>query len=223
MSRPTPGRGDLPSRAQGGRTGRPEHDHAVLEGGAHVAFGLAHGLEAQHLLAHQQVVAVLQVDGAAQAHVDAVARLERRQHPPRQAGDDARVARRQVGVLEQQVALGAADVDLVAQQVVGDAVRAVAVDDDQPEPRLLAGTSALGAGGCARGWMARRARARRGPECCRRGALLDQPIGRSVRRRCAAAIDATSGNRCSTSRVPQYWQNSTSPAFRFPQRPHLIM
>ena len=51
-------------------------------------------------------------------------------------------------------------------------------------------------------------------------------ISRSVDRfeaGCAAATDTTSGNRCSTRRVPQYWQNRTSPAFRFPQRPHLIM
>src|SRR5262249_7960954 len=68
---------------------------------------------------------------------DAVPRLEGRQLAPGQAGRDARVAVGQVGIVEKKVALGAADVYLIAEEVVGDAVGAVAMDDDQAKSRLL--------------------------------------------------------------------------------------
>ena len=133
----------------------------------------------------------------------------------------------QVRILEQEVALGPADVDLVAEQVVGDAVRPVAVDDDQAKAGLLA-RHHPDRGGQRRLHGRRSMGAGAGAACA--GMLPAWAlcsISRSVERLDAgcrsAATDTTSGNRCSTSRVPQYWQNSTSPAFRFPQRPHLIM
>src|SRR5665213_1390638 len=108
--------GDLPEAGPGRAHRGPEHHHPVLERRPQVPLGVGQKLEAQHLLADQQVVAVLQIDRTPQAYIDAVAVLERRQHPTGQAGHDARVARRQVGVLEEEIALGSADVDLIAEQ-----------------------------------------------------------------------------------------------------------
>ena len=67
----------------GGANRRPEHHHPMLERGAQAALGVGEELEPQNLLADQDVVAVLQVDGAPQAHVDAVAALERASGPGR--------------------------------------------------------------------------------------------------------------------------------------------
>ena len=131
------GRGDLAEARPGGADRRPEHHHPMLERRAQAPLGVGEQLEPQHLLAHQDVVAVLQVDGAPEAHIDPVAALERRQNPPGQAGHHAGVPGGEVGILEQEVPLGPPDVDLVAQQVVGDPVSSIAVDDHQPKPDLL--------------------------------------------------------------------------------------
>jgi hypothetical protein len=96
------------------------------------------------------------------------------------------VARRQVRVLEQQVALGAPDVDLIAQQVVGDSVGPVAVHDDQAKSGLLVRDHADRGGHRRLVQGRRRVRGGRGGvgrNASGVGALLDQPISRSVRRR----------------------------------------
>ncbi len=195
------------SRAQGGRTGVPNTTTPCSSAGRRLALGVGEELEPQHLLADQKMVAVLEVDGPAQADVDAVAALERRQDPPGQAGHDARVPGRKVRIVEQEIPLGAADVDLVAEQVVGDAVGPVAMDHDQPETDLLLSD----------------------PD----GRRHRRPTGfvstiRSVERLEAGGTAATCGptgsdNGSTPRRVPQNWQKTTSGPLMFPQRPHLVM
>ena len=101
-------------RAQAGRGA--EKGDTMLGCRMYTPFRLRDDLVAQHLLSDQEKVPVVEIDRPAQPQVDAVAQLEWADHPPVGADDDAGVAGGQVGIVEQEIPIGAPDVDLVPDQ-----------------------------------------------------------------------------------------------------------
>ena len=97
-------------------------------------FRLEH-LEAEDFLSAKDVIAVAQTDDfpLADADIDAVYRVEREQHDGAGAPLEARVAPGEEGVVgELELALAAADVDEVVDELVDRSVAAVGQDGDEP-------------------------------------------------------------------------------------------
>ena len=180
-----------------------EDDEAVLDAERRRALALGHELEEQELLAEQDPVAAHELDGRAQAAVDAVSPLERREDVLPAPRDDARVPRRQEGIVEGQIGRRAAEVDRAVGQRIRAVVGAVVVEPHEPKvARDVAPCrdgQPTGAGGAAT-----------------RRSTTERSSATPARRDLGQALDAT-------RRVPHPWQNDRSSGFSIPQLPHSIM
>jgi hypothetical protein len=110
---------------------RPEYHDTIFDRGSHALLVRGDDLEPEDLTSEEDMVRVAELDGGPQAHIDAVSAIERRQKRAPERQVEARMPGRKLRIVDPNVTVATADIDLIVRQPVHGVILPVGQHRDQ--------------------------------------------------------------------------------------------